>query len=125
MKSQEQEERDKGQVLAQFEAMYDELYAWREDHPEASLDEIVAQVTPRRRELMGELLAQLALQHGNGAVPEVLCEKCGKPMEYKGNPKRGVINLEGGGDLKRAYYHCPDCERGFFPSGLDVEAAPA
>ena len=40
--------------------------------PRASFDEIAAQVTPRRRVLMGKLLAQLACQHRNGEEIEGL-----------------------------------------------------
>ncbi len=69
--------------------MVDELQAWREQHAEASFDEIAAQVTPRRRSLMGELLAALARQPGTGLVPEGLaCEQCGQALEYKGEPAR-------------------------------------
>ena len=43
-----------------------------EKHPEASFDEIAAQVTPRRRRIMGKLLAHLASQHGAGEEIEGL-----------------------------------------------------
>ena len=65
-------------LCAQFRAMCKELMVWREGHPGASWDEIAAQVTPRRRQLMGELLEALALQEGNGRCPEgIVCEHCG------------------------------------------------
>jgi hypothetical protein len=53
-------------VESLFARMRDELRQWRAAHPEATLDEIAAQVTPRRRELMGAWLAELAVQEGNG-----------------------------------------------------------
>lgn len=100
----------------QFEIMWAELYAWREAHPEASIDEIVRQVTPRRRALMGELVVQLARQHGTGvSVEGVVCAGCGAALEYKGDPKRAIIHLEGEAELSRAYYYCDQCEAGFFP----------
>ncbi len=46
----------------------EELQAWREAHPEASFDEIAAQVTPRRQALMGISLTGLACQHGERRV---------------------------------------------------------
>jgi len=122
MKSREQREQDKRQMQAKFEEMYEELYEWRERHPEASFDEIANQVTPRRQELMGGLLAQLACQHGQGEEIEgLVCEKCGQPVVYKGKPPRGVEHLEGEAKLRRAYYHCPHCEGGIFPPGPAVE----
>ncbi len=118
MKSQRQKEETKKQMQEAFGGMYEELREWREKHPEASFDEIAAQVTPRRRELMGDLLAHLALQHGSGAVVEgLVCEKCGGMMEYKGEPKREVECLEGETELYRAYFHCPHCAGGVFPPG--------
>jgi hypothetical protein len=67
-----QEEKEKARLQQVFDEMVDELQAWREQHAEASLDEIAAQVTPRRRALMGELLEVLACQHGRGMVAEGL-----------------------------------------------------
>jgi hypothetical protein len=114
-----QRERDEQVLMAEVRRMHQELYAWREAHPEASFDEIAAQVTPRRRELMGLLLEQLATQHGSGAVVEGrVCERCGQPMTYKGEPKREVQHyLEGESTLERAYYYCDHCQRGLFPPG--------
>jgi len=99
-----------------FAQLHEELRQWRAAHPDATLDEIAAQVTPRRRQLMGTLLAELAVQEGNGYVLEGLrCEQCGEPLVYKGTPEREVLLLEGEAELVRAYYHCPHCEAGLFP----------
>ena len=63
-------------------------------------------------------LEQLACQHGHGEVVEgLICERCGRPLVYKGEPQRDIENLEGEPRLKRAYYHCPHCEGGVFPPG--------
>lgn len=126
MESEVRQQEAKRCWQAKAEEMYDELREWRARHPEASFDEIANQVTPRRQELMGELLNQLALQHGSGEVVEGLnCERCGRPLKYKGKPKRGVEHLEGGAHFKRAYYHCAHCESGFFPPGPAVEVGAA
>lgn len=123
MESQRQREEKKEQLVVQFEEMYEELYEWREEHPEASWDEIANQVTPRRQALMGEMLGQLARQHGSGQVAEgMVCEECGEVMAYKGEPQRGVAHLEGETKLRRAYYYCAHCERGIFPPGSAFEA---
>ncbi len=105
-------------VESLFARMHEELRQWRAAHPDATLDEIAAQVTPRRRELMGALLVELAVQEGNGyAMEGFRCEQCGAPLVYKGTPQREVLLLEGEAELARAYYHCPQCEAGFFPPG--------
>ena len=111
-----QAQKAKAEMQEAFEQVWDELYKWREAHPEASFDEIAAQVTPKRRALMGQLLARLACQQGDGEVVEgVKCPKCGEAMTYKGRPSREVEHLEGETELRRAYYHCSGCESGLFP----------
>jgi hypothetical protein len=99
--------------------MYDQLWRWREAHPEATFDEIANQVTPQRRAVMAEVLKVLARQHGSGQVAQgQACPDCGEAMVYKGEPKREIEHyLEGETELKRAYYYCPACERGLFPPG--------
>jgi len=99
-----------------FARLHEELREWRAAHPDATLDEIAAQVTPRRRQLMGALLVELAVQEGNGyAIEGLCCEQCGESLVYKGTPEREVLLLEGEAALARAYYHCPHCEAGLFP----------
>jgi len=116
--SQANKDKEREEYLTAAAEMYDELRRWREKHPEASIDEIAGQITPGRRELMGQLLKQLARQHGDGEVLEGLaCPECGEPMIYKGRPKREVAHLEGETGLERAYYYCAQCENGLFPPG--------
>lgn len=114
-----QREKAKAGLQQAMGQMYDELWHWREKHPEATFDEMAAQVTPRRRAVMAELLRVLAGQHGTGqeAAGQV-CPGCGGQMEYKGEPKREVEHyLEGETELNRAYYYCPQCKSGLFPPG--------
>lgn len=116
--SQPNLDKEREAYLVAVAEMYDELREWREKHPEASLDEIAGQITPRRRELMGQLMKQLAWHHGDGEVVEgVSCPDCGEAMSYKGRPKRGVTHLEGDTTIEGAYYYCGRCERGLFPPG--------
>lgn len=120
-RSQEQE---KAEFVQAAGAMYDELRAWHGRHMEASFDEIAAQVTPRRRELMGLLLKQLA-EEGDERVTAPVCEECGQAMTYKGTPRRGVGHGEGELRLERAYYYCQACESTLFPPGPAAEVEEA
>jgi hypothetical protein len=112
--------KEKVAFLREAEAMYEELQAWRAKHPEASFDEIAAQVTPRRRKLMGGLLQGLARQQGDGSYAEATCPECGERMEASGKRRRAVLHSEGDTTLARAYHHCPSCGRGLFPPGPTV-----
>lgn len=114
--SKMKQEQEKEGMVRKFAEQYDELREWREKHPQASFDEIVGQVTQRRRELMGELIGQLALHNGSGeVVAGKVCLGCGEQMAYKGEPPREVLHLEGATELKRAYYYCDRCKSGLFP----------
>ena len=123
MSTTRQYDRVEDELTAGMRAMYRELYEWRASHPEASFDEIAAQVTPRRRALMGLLVEQLSVQHGRGEVVEGrLCEQCGTGLKYVGQPKREVEHyLEGEIELRRAYYYCARCQSGIFPPGRQAE----
>ena len=108
---------EKAAFVKAAEAMYEELRAWREAHPEASFDEIASQVTPQRRELMGGLLEVLAKAEGDGKYTEASCAECGGEMEASGRRKRRIVHAEGETEIERAYYHCAECGKGFFPPG--------
>ena len=113
--------REKEEFLRAAEAMYERLQAWREQHVDASFDEIAEQVTPQRRELMGVLLKQLA-ETADEKVHAPTCEQCGRAMVYKGRVSKGVVHSEGEAGVVRAYYHCADCESGLFPPGPTTQA---
>lgn len=118
------EEQKKVEFVQAAAAMYDELQTWHGRHREASFDEIADQVTPRRRELMGLLLKQMA-EAGDERVTAPVCEGCGQAMTYKGTPRRGVGHKEGEVRLERAYYYCEACESTLFPPGPTTEAEEA
>lgn len=63
------EKAEKAAFMRAAEAMDEELRAWREAHPEATFDEIAAQVTPKRRALMGELLGPLVAYFCHNRMP--------------------------------------------------------
>lgn len=112
---------EKAEFVRAAEGMFEELRAWREAHPTATFDEIAAQVTPKRRALMGELLGQLAQQQGDGRYEEATCPSCGEPLEASGRRKRRIVHAEGEVEVERAYHHCPQCGRGLFPPRPAVE----
>jgi hypothetical protein len=104
--------------LQRAEKLWDEFNIWFQEHPEATFDEMESELGKHRREILGGFL-ELSLRQGDlGATPEApACESCGKPMTFKGYPKKGVHGLETDVKIPRAYYVCPSCRRGLFPPG--------
>jgi hypothetical protein len=111
-------------LLKRVGELWDEFNAWYDDHPEATFDEMEAELGQQRRAVLGEFV-ELSLQRRDlGATAEApLCEKCGHRMIFKGYAPKKVHGLEVDADIPRAYYVCPDCEVGFFPPGS--KAPPA
>lgn len=112
-------EERKAAYLKEAEQLFDNMEAWYERNPEATLEEIETHLRPQRRRLMGESLRILVNGRGNGKQEEIPCPNCGTKMRYKGTVAKTVIGVEGDTTLNRAYYSCPNqCEgTAFFPSG--------
>jgi len=110
-------EKKNGEWIDEAGDMREELRVWRKAHPKATLDEIVAQVTWRRRRLMGHLVEELVEEGQEENAEERCCPECGGILEYRGQNKRWVSHFEGETELNRDYYYCPKCKRGFFPPG--------
>jgi hypothetical protein len=106
------------EYLRRAEELWDEFNAWYEEHPEATFDEMEAKIGKQRRAIVGNFL-ELSLRQGDlGATPEApSCGQCGRPMEFKGYPKKEVHGLEADAKIPRAYYVCPTCGVGIFPPG--------
>lgn len=105
---------------AEAEAMYVRLRTWRAAHPDASFDEIGAQVTQERMRLMAGLLGELAAQPEEEPVAAAVCVHCGAALTPKGKRERGVGHLEGEVRVRREYHYCDACQSGFFPPGRPV-----
>ncbi len=113
------------EFMDQAGQLWDEFNAWYQTHPQATFKEMEHQLRPLRRALMGQTLELVLSQAALGAEPqEPICEKCGRPMTFKGYPGKAVYGLEGDSCVHRAYYHCSACKAGLFPPGPPTEPAP-
>jgi hypothetical protein len=106
------------EFLRRAEELWDEFNGWYQDHPEATFDEMEAELGKQRRAILGGFL-ELSLRQGDlGAAPDApSCEQCGKPMVFKGYPEKEIHGLEADAKIPRAYYVCPTCGVGLFPPG--------
>jgi DNA-directed RNA polymerase subunit RPC12/RpoP len=109
---------DRDDIAQAADQVFEELQAWCEAHPGYTLLELEEQVMVQRQRLMGEMMSKLVAERGAVQPTEgIKCPKCGEPLRDKGRRKRVVRGPEGSVELDRAYYHCPSCKEGFFPSG--------
>ena len=98
--------------------LYDQLAAWRREHPQATFDELAAHVQVERKKLMGQILEELAVQEiEKEQWQEQICPECGGKLENKGMREKRVVHSEGEARLERPYYYCKPCGRGFSPLG--------
>ncbi len=81
------------------------------------------------KELMASLgkgvLQRLVNRKPNGYQGSSIACQCGSPMKFVQHRKRNIHTIFGWITVKRAYYHCTNCGRGFAPydrdSGLGSE----
>jgi len=110
------------EFVAHMLEMWDTFNEWYDAHPEATFDEMEAQLGRQRREVLGEVIELSLRQRGLGAKAEgERCPRCGREMEFKGYREKTVRGLEVDVRLPRAYYYCSGCRAGFFPPGPSAE----
>jgi hypothetical protein len=112
------------EYLRRAEELWDRFNAWYTEHPDATFDEMEAELGRQRRGLLGDIVELSLRQRDLGATPEApQCEGCGRAMVLKGYPTKTVYGLEVDLKIQRAYYVCPACGGGHFPPGPAAGAA--
>jgi hypothetical protein len=106
----------KAALMAQAEAVVNELLDWTEQSQNPTLTEIEDVVLVLRQRL-GRHLTETALASQEQAEPLQLptCPKCHQPMQPKGRKTKKVMTATGEVDVVRSYFYCPQCEQGLFP----------
>jgi hypothetical protein len=108
----------RGKFLERAEELWDNFNGWYKANPAATFDDIEAELGQQRRAVMGEFV-ELSLRQGDlGADAEApICERCGRPMAFKGYQRKTVHGLDMDMKIPRAYYYCSTCQVGLFPPG--------
>ncbi|MEM2126589.1 MAG: hypothetical protein QXQ53_09375 [Candidatus Methanosuratincola sp.] len=110
----------KAEMRAEAEALIDQLLAWREQVDKPNLKEFEEAMLPLR-EAFGKQLVQDMIENEEAARPvSAPCPHCGAEAAYKGSKEVEIQSRLGSLRLRRAYYYCSRCGRGFFPSGPAV-----
>jgi len=107
----------KEKLMKELEGEVDSYLDWYESVDDIKFRDIENQVLGRRKQ-MGAQLAQSLLEEESLAAATVLhCPVCGTKLQKKGQKEKVVVSLAGEVVVKRDYYYCPQCRRGFFPPG--------
>ena len=110
------------EFVERMTGLWETFNEWYQAHPEATFDEMEAELGRHRREVLGDIIELSLRQRELGAVAEgAKCPRCGREMEFKGYRGKNVHGLEVDIRIPRAYYYCASCKAGFFPPGPSAE----
>ncbi|MGI8914783.1 MAG: hypothetical protein ACR2JY_13555 [Chloroflexota bacterium] len=109
-----------GRAMAQVEleaVVGEALRTWQQEHPRATLDEIVATVDTALLPVRTAYIGELAAAEEAAVMAEQRCPECGKGMQQRGRHLREVL-VPGQAPalrLERTETVCPSCGRSLFP----------
>ena len=107
----------------QDQELREQLRQWRREHPQATFDEIDAEVVRRYAAVEAAVVAELSAlgastEGADPVVAAVRCPQCQTLMQRRGQRTRQALSRRGEAvPLTRDYYVCPACGAGLFPPG--------
>ena len=110
----------KAQMMAEAEEAIDNLLAGVDEREGLMLSDIEQLVRTAGQRVMERFTQDLVAAEAKVEGINI-CPECGRKMRYKGQKARHLATETGEVSLKRAYYYCPRCRRGFFPPGPTLE----
>jgi len=107
----------KARMMREAEELIDKMLSEKKPAEEITLSEIERAAVETGMSFQRAVVQQL-VEGSQGATSEIpICPGCGEKMKMKGHRKRRVETEAGEIELKRPYYYCQACQRGFFPPG--------
>jgi hypothetical protein len=112
------EEQIKAELLAEAQAVIEELVRWERQAGAPNLTEMEDKVLALRQRL-GQRFLEVVIedQEARQPVTPPRCPTCGAELRYKGQKATAIESRLGGVAVERGYYYCAHCESGLFPPG--------
>jgi hypothetical protein len=109
-------EQTKAELMAEAEAVIEELLEWERRAGAPELSEMEDEVL-RLRQRLGKRLLEAVIedQEARQPVQAPRCSQCGMEMRYKGQKGIDIETRLGGVKVERGYYYCARCGSGVFP----------
>ena len=108
----------KARILEQMAAQVEKILGDEEAVEKMTLTEIEEAALKVGAETEAAITAELAAAaQGLREQEQPHCPRCGQEMRLKGYRDKEVITRTGEIKVRRAYYYCQTCRRGFFPPG--------
>lgn len=106
------------ELQAKANEMIQRLLDWTEQTDKPNLTQMEDEIIALREEMSLSMLESiLSAQDASQPVEVGKCDKCGRPLRYKGRRKGQVVSRIGGTGVERGYYYCAECQTGIFPPG--------
>jgi uncharacterized protein with PIN domain len=105
-------------LSAEADAMIEKIISKREPIGEMTLSEIEEMVLEAGRKFQIVLTeAMIEAVEGEAGRNKTICPACGEKMRHRGYRDKPLVTRTGEVTVRRAYYRCETCGRGFFPPG--------
>jgi len=107
----------KAQLLQQYSAQLDKLFADLDQAERLHLTEIEDAALAIRNQVSQDITASLTQHESQSVEVDEWCPECHQVARYKGKKTKWIKTRSGDVEVERAYWYCPHCRTGFFPTG--------
>lgn len=104
----------RAKLLSRAEAAIDAMLHDERLHEKMTLSEIEQVIGGSEADFRQAALEEIIVMQQD--KPD-RCPRCGGRLESKGRRSKQVVSLRGETTIKRTYYQCQQCGRGYFPPG--------
>lgn len=107
----------KARLLQQYSNQLDKMLADLDKPERLHLTAIEDAALKARQQVSQDITQSLSEHESQLNEVDVCCPQCQQVARYKGKKKKWIKTRSGDIQVERAYWYCPSCRTGFFPTG--------